>query len=73
MLELINAFLLSALEFDVNLKIFSVKFYLRVADDPRCTTLLQTVYPSLVTNINLLSGFEETKQLLVKLMRALPK
>lgn len=70
MLELANSYLLATLEFDVNLKIYSVRFYLKAAEDERCVDMLQSVYPKLVNNINLLCNFPETKALLLKLMQA---
>jgi hypothetical protein len=70
MLELVNGYLLATLEFDVNLKIYSVRFFLRAAEDERCVGMLQQVYPKLVTNINLLCNYPETKALLLKLLQA---
>jgi hypothetical protein len=57
MLELVNSYLLSNLDFDVNLKIYSVKFYLKLTEDERCLSMLKKIYPFIITNINLLSTF----------------
>jgi len=71
MLELVNSYLLANLDFDVNLKIYSVRFYLKLTEDERCLATLKKIYPYVISNINLLSGFPEAKELIVRLMRVI--
>lgn len=71
MLELVNSYLLANLDFDVNLKIYSVRFYLKLTEDERCLPTLKKIYPYVISNINLLSGFPEARELLIRLMRVI--
>lgn len=58
MLELANCRLLSSTDFDANLKVHAVRFYLKLTEDERCVHLLEKIYPSIVEHINLLSNFD---------------
>lgn len=71
MFELVNSYLLANLDFDVGLKIYSVRFYLKLTEDERCLPTLKKIYPYVISNINLLSGFPEAKELIVRLMRVI--